>query len=483
MSNGEPELDYEHLQDHPADFVETVIGVEPFDYQRAFMENDATRKAFVSGRQVGKSRTASWLALWYAVTHPGSLVLVTADALRQSSELFTQLQSEMRNAGLTESMWGVDRSTQTTIEFEHGSRIKVVPTGRNGNKIRGFTADYIVVDEAAFVDDSIFEDVIEPMTFVTGGTIVLCSTPFGTSGYFYEKATHPDWYSTWDPNTGGISSDDNPAIDQSDIDEYREGKTRAQIRREAEGRFVEQGDVFFPPSLIRSTMHTSVGTNTGQIICGVDVAGAGDAETVVALSDYDGNVFTIESYNKPLPEERRRIQDLHNHYDFEQINIDYGGVGTGFVEELSERVGRRTINGIFLSTKNKEDVYQTFKARLQNDEVALCHDNSLKRQMENLGYSRTANGTLRIQPKSDEYNDDYPDAVALAVYGLPGAAGSGNSGARGMKTATTIGELRDTGDGRRGYTISSDAGTRQSDDDAIDRTIVGSSRTYTERSE
>lgn len=470
--------DYEYLKENPSEFVRRIIGVDPFEYQAEFMDNDSTRKAFVSGRQVGKSRTASWMALHYAVTHPDSLVLVTADALRQSSELFTQLRSEMNNAGITDDQWGVKRDTQTTVEFEHGSRIKVVPTGRSGNKIRGFTADYIIVDEAAFVDDQIFEDVIEPMTFVTDGTIVLCSTPYGTSGYFYDKATHPDWHSTWDPDTGGISSYDNPEIDEEKIEEYKRGKTKDQIMREVEGNFVEAGDAFFPPDLIRGSMHTSVGKSGSTVYAGIDPSGEGSAESVIAMVDDRGNVFKIEDHNSTLPDLRRRVQALDNHYDFETINVDRGGVGEGFVAELSERIGRRTVNDVFLTTQKKQDVYQNFKAKLQNDEVHLSHDEDLKAQMENLGFSTTQNGTLKIQPKDDTLNDDFPDAVALAVWAMPGVAGSGTKGARGMTSSKTIGQLSEDSNGKRRYTF------EDQDDEAeqyMSKSFVGSKSIRTGR--
>src|SRR6056297_4067721 len=103
----------QRLLNEPSYFVEHYLDEEPFGYQKEFMNKDDDRKAFVSGRRVGKSRTASWLALWKAITYPNAEILVTAKAQRQSMELFNQIQSEMRNAPLSESEWGVVRSTRT----------------------------------------------------------------------------------------------------------------------------------------------------------------------------------------------------------------------------------------------------------------------------------------------------------------------------------------------------------------------------------
>jgi len=76
----------EKLLDSPSYFVQHYIGEEPFEYQEDFMDEENDRKAFVSGRRVGKSRTAGWLALWKAATFSGAEVLVTAKAQRQTSK-------------------------------------------------------------------------------------------------------------------------------------------------------------------------------------------------------------------------------------------------------------------------------------------------------------------------------------------------------------------------------------------------------------
>ena len=80
--------DYAELREKPSLFVENICGVEPFDYQKDFIDADARHRVVSSGRQVGKSRMAAWLALHHAITHAHEQVLITAPSLRQSSLLF-----------------------------------------------------------------------------------------------------------------------------------------------------------------------------------------------------------------------------------------------------------------------------------------------------------------------------------------------------------------------------------------------------------
>jgi phage FluMu gp28-like protein len=478
--------DFEYLRDNPSAFVDEVIGIEPFDYQREFMDSDAKRKVFVAGRQVGKSRTASWIALHYAVTHPDSLVLVTADALRQSSELFAQLQSEINNAGLSDDAWGIERSTQTEVEFDHGSRIKVVPTGRNGNKIRGFTADMIIADEAAFIEDKIFEEVIEPMTFVSDGTIVLCSTPYGASGYFYEKsekarlyeeAGDPDevdgeyWYRTH------ASSYDNPKIDEDDIEGFKEGKTQKQIKQEVLGEFIPTGDQFFTNSLIRQCRDDEIERSPGsKVYCGVDLGASGVDQTVFALIDETGDIFSVETHDFGLVESRKRLMQLDNFYDFEQINVDRGGVGEGFIAELRHAIGNK-VEDVYLSTQKKQSVYQTLKAHMESGDIRFPPDKDIRLQLEKLGFKKTKTGNLSIHAKQG-FHDDIPDAMALAVWALPNTGGSGSMGAQGMTEMVTIGRLEGSGSDRH-YKFGSDEsdGAKGHDED-LNQAFVGSNRIH-----
>lgn len=443
--------DYDELRKKPSKFISQILGVDPFKYQTEFMDDPSRRKAFVSGRQVGKSRTAAWIGLHRAVTHADETVLITADAQRQAGELFAQIQSEMSNAGMSNDQWGVDRDTQTIIEFDNGSRILCLPTGRNGNKIRGYTADMVIVDEAAFVEDEIIEDVIEPMLFVNDGHLVLTSTPWGTSGYFYKNATKwstdPDAYSTWDKETGGISSGQNPLISDDEVEQYKEGKTEMQIKQEVLGNFIDAAETFFPPELIRECMVTSVERETDAVYLGADLADAGDDETVLVLVDGNGNVFDIESHDISVTKSRKRIETLDAHYDFESIVVDETGIGAGPVQMLERTIGRK-VGSEKLTTQKKQSMYQTLKAEMESGNVRFEHDEKMRTQLEEIVPNRTKNGNLSLHARTG--HDDHPDALSLAVWALPDTTGSSRrTGAEGATTSRTLGNLRDVSNRKR----------------------------------
>lgn len=417
-----PDINYDVIRETPSKFVSTVLDVSPFEYQKGLLDSDARHRVIASGRQVGKSRMCAWLALHKAMTESHTQVLITAPSLRQSSLLFKTLYSEIEQSGIPDEQWGIERDTQTIIEFDNGSSIHCLPTGRNGNKIRGFTADMVLVDEAAFIEDSIFEDILQPMLFATSGQMVLASTPWGRSGFFYDKfdsATHDD---RWEKIQ--VSSYDNPIIDEADLEEFKEGKTRAQIKREVLGKFVDDSGQFFPTQAIGNCMPGGKPERrASDSYLGADIAGTGEDRTVFYGVDESGNVWLNDEVYEDMGvlEAASRIETLDEMYDFDHIYVDRTAIGEGTVEALAEDPYiNRKLTQVYFSVQKKQQIYQRLKAALEAGYLHLPHDKTLRAELESIGEDKTSAGNLRLYPRgnADASRDDHVDALALACWGL-----------------------------------------------------------------
>ncbi|MDQ3175559.1 MAG: hypothetical protein M3Q91_17935, partial [Acidobacteriota bacterium] len=80
------------------------------------------------------------------------------------------------------------------LEFSNSSRIVALP-GKEST-IRGFSGvSLLIVDEASRVPDELYQ-AVRPMLAVSGGDIVLLSTPFGKRGFFHHEWTEggADWH-------------------------------------------------------------------------------------------------------------------------------------------------------------------------------------------------------------------------------------------------------------------------------------------------
>src|SRR5688572_18000305 len=124
------------------------------------------------------------IALHRALYHPGSLILCLAPALRQSQELFGKVAGFYRDLGRPVAPQG---ERKLSLELENGSRIVTLPGSEK--TIRGFSgAALLIVDEASRVAVELYF-AVRPMLAVSGGSLMMLSTPYGKRGIFFEEWT------------------------------------------------------------------------------------------------------------------------------------------------------------------------------------------------------------------------------------------------------------------------------------------------------
>ncbi len=167
------------------------MGVEPDQWQVRMLRSPARQIILNNSRQAGKSTISSILAAHTALYEPGAPVLLLSPSLRQSTELFRKVKAGLHTLGAASADITTDNAL--SVELGNGSRILSLP-GKEGT-VRGFSGvRLLIVDEASRVDDALYQ-AVRPMLAVSGGRIVLLSTPFGKRGFFHHEWTEggADW--------------------------------------------------------------------------------------------------------------------------------------------------------------------------------------------------------------------------------------------------------------------------------------------------
>ena len=164
-------------------------GIEPDPWQADVLRSNAPRMLLNCARQTGKSTTTAVLAIHTLVYRPGSLVLVLSPSLRQSQELFRKCVEVYR---ALDRPVPAEAETALRLELTGGSRLISLPGTERTT--RGFSAvDLLVIDEAARVDDSLYQ-AVRPMLATSNGRLVALSTPWGKRGWWYDAWTGDgDW--------------------------------------------------------------------------------------------------------------------------------------------------------------------------------------------------------------------------------------------------------------------------------------------------
>jgi hypothetical protein len=157
------------------------LGIELDIWQIDALRARARQTILLCSRQSGKSTVSAIAAAHEAVYNAPALVLELSPSLRQSIELHRKTKSVLSTM-LEEP--DIDAESSLRIELANGSRIVCLP-GKE-QTIRGFSGvNLLVVDEAARVSDDLYQ-AIRPMLAVSGGRIILLSTPYGEQGFFHE---------------------------------------------------------------------------------------------------------------------------------------------------------------------------------------------------------------------------------------------------------------------------------------------------------
>ncbi len=226
-----------------------ALGLKPDGWQEELLRSTSDRVLLNCSRQSGKSTISGVIALHRALYYPGSLVLCLAPALRQSQELFGKVLSFYRDLGRPVPAY-VER--KLSLELENGSRIVTLPGTEK--TIRGFSgAALLIVDEAARVDDALYY-AVRPMLAVSGGALMMLSTPYGKRGVFFEEwrgsSTAWERYEVPAPLC--------PRISEEFLEEERRALGEWWFRQEYLCAFEETPDVLFTHELIENMVTDEV---------------------------------------------------------------------------------------------------------------------------------------------------------------------------------------------------------------------------------
>jgi hypothetical protein len=221
-----------------------ALGLEPNGWQEELLRSTSDRVLLNCSRQSGKSTISGVIALHQALYYPGSLVLCLAPALRQSQELFGKVLGFYRDLGRPVSSQG---ERKLSIELENGSRIVTLPGSEK--TIRGFSGtSLLVLDEAARVEDELYF-AVRPMLAVSGGALMMLSTPHGKRGVFFEEWIGGQGWERYE-----VPASQCPRISEEFLEEERASLPPFIFRQEYECSFEETEDAVFTHEMIEQAV-------------------------------------------------------------------------------------------------------------------------------------------------------------------------------------------------------------------------------------
>lgn len=459
-------------------FANLIMGWAPFPYQEALLRATNKRIAACWGRQSGKTTTIAVKTIHFVYTHSDMTVLIVSKGLRQSMIMFGVIaQMIMTNTILKRS---VVRYTRTQIEFRNGSKIIALPCSQNGFNLRGYTADMVIMDEAAFMPEGVITSVIFPMLATREkaagtGIAIMISTPWGREHIFYRCWTNPDWF------TQHVKSSDCPLITEDYLREMRALVGELRFDTEYNATFREDATALFTQDMIRGSIEDEYydarvskglpqlvtdqellaysGKFTGEHAMGIDIGKRRDYtaiaifrrgkrvvskslwRTLGAKEEDPTDTETIESawilvYLKKFPLSTL-LTDMVNHaiwltlkFNIVKATIDQTQIGEMPTEVIKANFPQ--LQGIILTAQAKQDVMMSFYMQVEERRIGIPFADEYRDIMAQMaeqqyGYSQVhqARETDQLTEKGvmtfwhpDGRHDDILWAVALAIYGV-----------------------------------------------------------------
>lgn len=360
-----------------------------------------------SKRQVGKSCLAALLLIEYALT--GKCISVVVEPTQaQSRRLFKQINDMMATTGLLKTA----NSQLLTMEFNNGSEI-LFKSAEQRDALRGFTVSgLLVIDEAAFIQESIFE-ILYPTCDANNAPILVISTPLFCSGEFYKLYTRG---MTGDQHTKSYNwstYDTSKYLSPEKLEHYRQTISPLKFKSEYLGEFISEGSYIFGD--INTCIYTNENKNK-PVYAGIDWgAGNGGDWTVMIMMDAQGVVTSIVSFNdlSPVQQVDRLSQVIKSNPSISTVCVEMNSIGAVYYDMLKKKIGDK-IRKFNTNNESKRRIVEQLISGFQTSSLGIPYDEELLLELQHYTAEKTPKGGLTYNG-ADGVHDDYVIALAL-VY-------------------------------------------------------------------
>ena len=221
--------DYQLYIADPERFAREVLDFHPDAKQSEILKTSHKRVILNWGRQCGKSTVVAAKAVHWAVTQPNSVILVLGGEERHTAGFLSKADHFLGKLG-----WPIRGQAGKRLSriLPNGSEILTMTTTMG---VRGNTASLVILDEAAYINDAVWQGML-PTLATTNGTIIVLSTPNGKTGWYYEL-----WRGGRKWLRSEYRADQNPRIPKAFLDEVRQLEGDSFVRQEFLCEFLEDG--------------------------------------------------------------------------------------------------------------------------------------------------------------------------------------------------------------------------------------------------
>lgn len=360
-----------------------------------------------AGRQSGKTALSQQQALYWSLKNDKVIVYWVSPTQGQVSKVYKQLLEMVVGKPFVQSYKGGMGDTE--IVFHNKSKI-LFRSAAQEDSLRGETIEYLILDEAAFIKESVFGEILLPMLNVRGKKCLTISTPKGKNWFFrqYQKGrTDNKKYKSF-----LFTSYSNPYANPDVIAIAKDNLPSTLFAQEYEGAFLDNTAIFENVNELAclDIIHNPV---SGQSYwMGIDIA-LKDDYTVITVIDKDSNVIWYDRFNQTTaPILKQRIIDAANKWQPKKILIEENNQGLPIIDDLKHTHKVKNIIGFKTTASSKPEIINNLINAFSSKKIRVPKDDIYKSELETFTMTISPTG----QPKfaaSYGFHDDIPMSLAI----------------------------------------------------------------------
>ena len=398
-------------------------GWRPHAGQLAYLNSEARFRVLACGRRWGKTDAAAAGMAAKIMATPSSTQIAIAPTLAQAKIVFSRVAWMLGIAGVAFTTLASPYPSLRIKDAEANDKnagflhILDARSGHEAANLRGQGADHILMDEAAFMPESLITEVAMPMLAADRGNMTLISTPYGRNHFYrYFQMGIRGEGEFW-ARTG--PSDENPKVDKDYLRLQRELLTEAAFAREYLAEFTSSGSTVFGYEFLENAI-SAPAVEHGWVVVGVDWARMRDYTAVVAVrgTQRQAEVIACEVWNdRPWSWIVEKVMEFATEHKAQLVVCDNTGLGEPVHAMLNEVARGMPTKGIVINAQNKQGFVKQLAWMFEKGRLRLPPDVHLMSELQLYEETETISS---VRYRAATGHDDRVVALLLACNELPG---------------------------------------------------------------
>lgn len=380
--------------------------------QQIVYNSKAKYKILSCGRRWGKTSLAYVMAVETAVK--GGRVWWIAPVSQIANIAWRLISSNLKNLPNIEI-----NITEKRIFLPGGGEIWC-KSADNPDNLRGEGLNLAIFDEAAYVKDNVWSEIIQPMLADSldengknNGRAVFISTPNGVGNYFHElwlmgQDKEQNEYESWK-----FPSISRPSLDKEFVEKVKKSIPKLIFEQEWLGEFVADGQSVFKNIDAICCLNESIPIPGETYFAGIDWGSKNDP-TVMAVFNVRNRemVKLFVTHESDFEKQYVDIENIARMYGVSRILVEENAIGIAPFQALRSKglpvVPFQTTN------QSKFEIVSKMIHAMDTYRVKFINDEMLKGELKTYEATRTTTGLWRYAAKGKGH-DDRVMATLLAV--------------------------------------------------------------------